>query len=457
MAENETLLDLVNKHVGPAPKPAIGYSMWGIPVNQEAAQAYELEKHKYSLAVAEATRQLAPQVLNPFRGSTLEEVSSYTNRPMRDIASPSQYIEQTREEPSLVPATRMHYTQAGDFPMGTAMVPRAVQLQGPPNLTQPDPLDTGSMRGMVEQYPLGIQHQPERVQLQGPPNPAKPEFYERPGDPLQVTVREPNPHAPSTLPQQLLGVSNVERESRWPRSGGSAVAKQTAVEQLVSAGVPHEAAIATVYGGEPLPGGMKASNLQARTEGREIRNEYAPQEYQDKHANAESFQRYRQNHIDVSNKLLPFREQLMQADARLKSGKLAGDTPDMRMQQERIDLAKKKFDFIAKLLVAQKGEVNDETRELLQEDLAELAGLTGEVGKQGLIQSMFGDKPQPQRVPKTPSGTPSTTPATTKPDDTTNAINELLRSRGVDAAQAQQSGVKYQGKLYKFKDGKWSE
>lgn len=417
MAENETLLDLVNKHVGPAPKPAIGYSMWGIPVNQEAAQAYELEKHKYSLAVAEATRQLAPQILNPFRGSTLEEVSSYTNRPMHDIVSPSQYINQTREEPNPIPATRMHYTQAGAPPMGTTLVPRAVQLQGPPNLTQPDPLDTGTTRGLVENYPLGIQHVPQQIQLQGPPNPAKPEFYERPGDPLEVTTREPNPHAPSTVPQQLLGVSKIHRESLRPWSSGSSEAKQTAVEQLVSAGVPHEAAIATVYGGEPLPGGMKAANLGARTEGREIRNQYAPQEYRDKHENAESLQRYRQNHIDLSNRLLPFREQLLRADAQLKSGRLAGDTPDMQLQQERLDLAKKKFDFLSKFVIAQKGEINDETRELLQQDLAEMAGMVGDTGKQGAFESLFGEKPKPQRAPKTklqqPAAKTNTTPAAT--------------------------------------------
>lgn len=429
-----TLQEELDKIVGPAPQAPPDMRFLGWRLNQPEMEQYEAKRRVYDAAVAAATHELAPQILNPLRNSSLQDVATISGYNPREIATPDQYQTRVDESPSLVPKTTMHYTAAGDNPMGEVLTPYTFRPQGPPDLRMDGPdgwMNADAPRAL--KYPADqTMYRSEPVQLQGPPNPARPEFYQREGDPLRTEVTELNLNAPSTLHQQMLGVSGLKREGSWPRQSGNKEGSKQFQYNQIKAAYGDDAANYWLAEGM-LPNGMKSENLSARTNSSEARaglmgaqhqnmdlkNSNYQREADDRHANSQSLIASRENMMKINNTMLPLRKNIMELDAQLKQQRLAGDTPELQQAQAKIDLAREKLTLLEKLVVATKGEVNNETLNLLWEDISGMAGIVNDVGKQGFWQKInpFSPAPQPQRSGQLSPAQPvaPTTPATVTP------------------------------------------
>lgn len=415
-----TLQEEIDRTVGPAPQAPNDLRFLGWRLNQPEMEQYEANRRKYDMAVQAATHELVPQLYNPLRGGTLQDVAGIAGYNPKDIATPEQYQDRTVESPSLVPKTTLHYTAAGDMPMGDKLTPQTFRPQGPPDLRMGGEDFVGG--GPREVFP-GIQTRQvaSPVQLQGPPNPARPEFYQREGDPLQTTTRELNLQAPSTLPQQMLGMSGLKREGSWPRSqGGGNSTAQFKYAQIAQAYGKDAADYWLAEG--MLPGGLKAENLTARTDssqsrgslmdsqrtGQDLKNTDYNRMADDRHRNTESLIAQRQNSMAIANAMTESKRQLMEMDRQLKEHRLKGDSPEAQQSQQKIDLAREKLTLLEKYLAASKGETNDEVTSMLWEDIMGMAGVVGEVGKQSFWNRVNPFSAQPNVKRGGTPGTPGT-------------------------------------------------
>ena len=406
--------------VGPRPKPVGSYKLWGFPVNLEEGLRSTHEQETYDALLKATAAKLVDQRVNPFRDATLGDVSRIGGHNPSEIAGPGQLIPHVTQQPSEVPSIGFGEAEpTGRFNFGT------------------------------------------------------PQASLRPGPMIDVTRMEPNLDAPASLPQQMLGVSDLHRQSFQPRfnpngqAGGALMQKY----KLLSESFGPDAA-ARIIAGEPLEGGIRESALTTRneatkqhgelygaqTQGQLIKNQHMPQEYQDKHESASVRVEKTRKDMERQNQRAALQNELIQLDMKLKQAKLRGDSPDTRIAEEKLNLAKKKFQLASAYLLSEKMGTNPEAEAILEEMMADTVGIIGDIHKQGFFERMFSDKPVVSRKPTSDSGSTATQPSTQPGQtDVTAEINKMLSTRGVDPAQAQQSGVKYQGKVYRYNNGKWSE
>lgn len=434
------IFDDIEKYAGPAPEAPRGL------ISPATKADYHLKRQIYEDVVKRMSGELIDRALTPMSAKDFSDITGYDPSVAGDPLGMKQV---TREEPSLVPKSALHYTREGDRPMGMTLTPQTVEHQGPGdgvrNATgdvvqkmildqvqygSPDTKNSGMMRGYAERDPglfsEGMRPRstmlvPSVVGLQGPPNPAGPEFYDRPGDPLQTTTTEFDPNTPASPVQRHLAAANIKREGTWPRSitppGGQTLQwKMAAVDQLVSSGVPREAAIATVFGGEPLPGGKKADNLDARTNSSNTRadlmgsqksltdkkaDSYDQQETDrhraadDKHANQEWMQRFREKQLEATI-------------AHQRAAQRASQDKDT-LGWERLNEIRHWHDRLGALAGAmdKPGLQTEEQRKDWMRAYDILSGATEREPspeEMGFLEKIFGTRPRLQYTPRPPIG-----------------------------------------------------
>ena len=395
--------------LGQRPDPVTPYSFLGIPLNGSSAIRSQGEQQAYNAALLHVMDKLAEQSTNPFRQSTLGEVSRIGGHNPEDIASPSQLIPRVSQQPSEVP--RIGFGEQME-PMG--------------------------------RFNFGL-----------------PQASLQPGPMIPVTRMEPNLEAPASLPQQMLGVSDLRRQSFQPRfnpnaPGGGALMQKY---KILSDTFGHDAA-ARILAGEPLPGGEKEQSLNirnrvmgqhgdlysAQTEAQKVRTPNLQREYDDKHEDTESRIRSREHYAQSRQKSDMLRNQLLQLEAQLKQKKLRGDTAETRLAEERLKLLRDKLEFGMSAYL-RKLDISDEERASIDKTMAEIAGYTRELVKSGWFSDTYEMRrnPKPGTQPSTPS-----TPSEASTTDVTAEINKLMQQSGQSGNRA-----KYKGQMYRKQGEQW--